>query len=525
MQSPQASTKNTHLPYILLIIFIALHAALTLTLSLTLRNEFKTSGLDGMAFAQAFYNVIHGDGFAITIHGFHQPWLGIHFSPILYALVPLYAAFPYVETLLLVHSIFIALAAWPIFLAAHYLLQSRKQALLTALVYLANPYVIHAAIWDFHEIAFAPLIIAFMMWAIVCKKPIHLVVFSLLLLTVKEHYGLAVFGSGVLWAWRWHDIRFGALLSAFGLAAMAFIVLYVMPHYSANNTLYWSDASQAGEMNRYSWIHDAFKNTDITIYIAKNALIYGAYLLALFWFLPLAAPLWLLPGLADMAANMLSANLMMRSVYSYHSAALQPVFAVASIVCLVKFSEKKIAFARKITLKPADILVTMLVTACIMSYVLLAVKNLWGFEAPHPQMQSQDRSALDAIEHIIPENAMLAAQSNVLPHLKIGRQFSVFPYGTKNTQYIVLRVDYPYQTPIDYFNTLYGLQPEIYFEAVKAVFQDREWHVIFYDNKWVVFGKTEIENADARLKALQTLTTTQARYEGMLPQFILEHTP
>jgi len=515
----------TRLPYILLTIFIALHAAVTLVFSLTLRNELKTSGLDGTLFEQLLYNVIHGNGFITTIPGISQNWLGIHFSPILYALVPVYYIFPHMETLLVVHSTCIALAAWPIFLVADHMLRSRWQALLAASLYLINPFVINAAIWDFHEIAFAPLLIAFMLWAIVRKKPAQLVIFSILLLATKGHYGLTVFGSGLLWAWHWQDWRFGISLAVFGLAALAIIVLLVMPHFNIDNTLSWADSGQTTTVNRFSWLRNPFGSHSPISSIILDGFNYVFSLVALLWFVPLAAPIWWLPGLADIAANILSENLMMRSVYSYHSAALQPVLVIASIICIATFFEKRKISSSKSTLKSSDILAAMMITSLFASYVLLVQTGVWEFKTPQITLSLPDRNALNAIDHIIPENASIAGQPNALPHVSMRRNLYVFPLNIGDADYIVLHAEYPFHDAMDHFDTIYALSPKEYFEAVNTLFQDSHWHVLLYDNKWIVLGKTTPENAIARAQAVRAFAAVKSRYDDLLHASKLQNAP
>jgi uncharacterized membrane protein len=212
-------TRYCSTPCLILAILIIAEIILTYSFALTLRYELKTGASDGLSFAQTMFNFINGSGLISSVVPpfIEQNWLGFHFSPILYAIIPIYYLFPYIETLLFIHSFFIALAAVPIFFIAKKLLESQWYALVIAIFYLVNPFVFNAQIWDFHEIAFAPLTISLMLWAVINKHKYWLVFFCVILLTIKEHYGLAVFGTGLLWAWHWRDPKFGLGLAAIGL--------------------------------------------------------------------------------------------------------------------------------------------------------------------------------------------------------------------------------------------------------------------------------------------------------------------
>src|SRR5262249_12273478 len=147
------------------------------------------------------YNLLAGHGLIVTIAPpfVEQSWLGVHFSPILYLIAPLYALFPSTSTLLILNSVLIPLCAWPMFLIARTLLGSDVKALIVAMLYLLHPCVLNACIWDFHEIAFAPLAFGFGLLAVVEKRRWQLVACCIALLAIKEHYGLAVFGFALLW--------------------------------------------------------------------------------------------------------------------------------------------------------------------------------------------------------------------------------------------------------------------------------------------------------------------------------------
>jgi len=507
---------SIRLPYALLSFFIFLHAALTLAASLTLRHEFKTAAQDGATFAQLLFNVIHGNGLVTTIFppGIAQPWLGIHFSPVLYALTPIYYLFPHIETLLVIHSVFIALAAWPIFLTAEYLLHSRWQALLVSLLYLVNPFVVNGAVWDFHEIAFAPLIMGFIVWSIVCKKRTHLLVFCALLLTIKEHYGLAVFGSGLLWAWHWRDVRFGAALAAFGLAALALILLVIMPHYHLDNHLVWTNSNQAGWVQRFSWLNHPFGPDSLLPDIMSRGFFYIVHLVLALWFLPLMELIWWLPGLADIAINGLANGDIMKSEFSYHSAALMPVIIIAAIVYIAK------RFSPKNNLKPVDVLIAMMLTSCFGSYMFTIDTNIWEISPPRLTLLAEDQKALDGLNRLIPKNASVAAQFNALPQIDTRKEMYQFPQHPGDATYIVLYAYYPFDNAIGVFDSPYGDGgAKQYFFAVRALFTSPNWHVIYFSNGWTLFQKGGAEKLDAQQKALQVFKDTEETYDTLLCLF------
>jgi len=84
--------------------------------------------------------------------------LGVHFSPLFFAIVPIYAVNPNPATLLILQTVALSLGSLPIF----YLSKKRigeKWALVLSILYLANPFVQGVNWYDFHPESFLPVFI------------------------------------------------------------------------------------------------------------------------------------------------------------------------------------------------------------------------------------------------------------------------------------------------------------------------------------------------------------------------------
>jgi len=76
--------------------------------------SFKTYAHDLGIYSQALNTFLKGDFFYETPDLIHNPsgsFFGVHFSPILFMIVPLYAIYPHPETLFFIQSLFLGLAA------------------------------------------------------------------------------------------------------------------------------------------------------------------------------------------------------------------------------------------------------------------------------------------------------------------------------------------------------------------------------------------------------------------------------
>jgi uncharacterized membrane protein len=150
-----------------------------------------------------------------------------HFSPILLLLTPLYWLHNSADNLLFAQAVLLAAAALPIWAFTRRRL-GLAPAYLVAAVYLLYWPLQSALAFDFHEAAFAPLLIALMIERADARRWRQAAIAAGLLLLVKEDMGLVVAMTGV-WIVIRGDRRIGAYFTAAGLAAMALIIEVIMP--------------------------------------------------------------------------------------------------------------------------------------------------------------------------------------------------------------------------------------------------------------------------------------------------------
>lgn len=124
-------------------------------------------------------------------------FLGIHFSPILFILVPLYRLVPFAETLLIFQSIILAVAAFPIYSISYYILKNRFASLSLSTSYLLYT-PLHAVNWfDFHVQAFIPLFYFLMYLFYIKNKYKTSFLFLIPLLFTVEMMPILVFPFGL----------------------------------------------------------------------------------------------------------------------------------------------------------------------------------------------------------------------------------------------------------------------------------------------------------------------------------------
>ncbi|MBG0820629.1 DUF2079 domain-containing protein [Planomonospora sp. ID91781] len=165
--------------------------------------------------------------------------LADHFSPILAVLAPLYWIHDGPQTLIVAQAVLLALAAVPVW---HYAARrlGPVPAHLVAVAYAVSWPVAQTAGFDFHEVAFVPLLSAIMIERFDAGRRGVAVLAALGLLLVKEDMGLLVAGFGVYLLVTRRRLE-GTAFVLLALAALVTIRGVLMPLAGAGETgFHWA---------------------------------------------------------------------------------------------------------------------------------------------------------------------------------------------------------------------------------------------------------------------------------------------
>lgn len=484
-------------------ISIAVYFCVILALALSRHWGYMSSLNDLGVFDQAVWGTLHGGFLPNSSNPLGVPinWLGFHFHCILLLFVPLYAISPSTEWFALAQSAALSLSAWPVFLMASRICASEKTGFFWTLAYLANPFLLNAAAWDFHPITLAVPFIAAGLLAIEKSDRRMLLLCCMPLLLIQEHMGLTVAGFGLLWRLRNKTWLTAAGLVCIGMAHAILVMGFIMPALSPLGGHLMLSAN-LGQLSRYHWLGSSFgemlQNLLLHPFAIARALIfqtddvsYLALLLAPLLGFPLAAPGFLIPALPDLAAGMLSSNSMPRSVFSYHSASLIPIFTMAAIHGGQRISlrTKKFSLNELSGLSLAAMLAGGYALAPI---PLPGARNLWAandtFNLPDPE--------LIRVADAIGDKRSLSVQTNVGPHFSQRKE--VYPYPGKIGQVdaIALRLASPTRNldpPDPWFNGTLAwhlqMRPDDFLQSIECLLQGREYGVLLWDDPWLVLAK------------------------------------
>ena len=161
-------------------------------LSLKKYYAFGYNAFDLAIFNQVFFNTLDGRWFEMTIN--LNSYLADHFTPIIILLLPVYKLWPRAETLLILQSIVLGLSAWPLYKISRHVKKNSLFALSIALLWLVNPFVHNANVFEFHLL---PLAVFFIFWTFYFyqKDSYKLfILFLVLSLLVREDIALILVG-------------------------------------------------------------------------------------------------------------------------------------------------------------------------------------------------------------------------------------------------------------------------------------------------------------------------------------------
>jgi uncharacterized membrane protein len=167
-------------------------------------------------------------------------------------------------------------------------------------------------------------------------------------------------------------------------------------------------------------------------------------LLAPAGFVPLLAPLALLPALPVLAINLLADSPWQQSIHAHYMAPVIPFFWIAAVEGIAWVARARAARGRRV--RGADTLATFaLLCALGVSLVLSPFPPGVDFSLANYWQPSPHSADIASVLALVPEGASVCAQSDLHPHLSQRRDACLFPYcgleGDREAEYVVLDLD------------------------------------------------------------------------------------
>jgi len=430
--------------YFLLFVIAAAYVITASSLALAGHYAFYTNAWDLGIYTQAFHSTVNnGKMFYYTAELPGNPsgsLFGIHFSPFLFLLAPIYAIFQSPITLLILRPIAIAAGLIPLYwILRDQQLNSKGFVALFAIVYLFYPPV-SAGYLNFDVEAFLPALFLFAIHYLRKGKLSYSYIFVVLALMVNEFVPLIIIAMAfysfllnrkeIVNGLRQKKLTKNAIFSIilfltgilwFKLASM--VIAYFNP--SALNTKWeWGELGTSPEAIITSIFTNPVKILQILSNNGPMKFLYITALLGPVAFLPLLDPLTCVMALPWLAASMLSVN------PSYYSVGPQyPAFISAFIfVAAINGLKKIVNIESKKNVRKVFFLVP----------IMLLITTLLIIPVPAPvEAKKPDDAARFALEKI-PANASASVMPEYFPH--VCNRLDVYPYFKSGVDYVMIDV-------------------------------------------------------------------------------------
>ena len=401
--------------------------------TLSKHNTFTTYAWDLGIFDQGFWTTVNLDKIFYYTCELHLSesgsFFGVHFSPILFTIIPIYYLYQSAETLLVTQSLIIALSAIPVYKTAQ-LFHTKQTSCLLACLYLLNPTLHGINCYDFHVQAFLPLTLGFLIYYTLSRKWVVLFLTLSLTLAVQEqvfYLMIAYLVFLLIILLRDDEQETPRQKRVILLSFLLSITIWKI--FSANMIHYFNpnipSHLRAGQHYAVLGVDDPLK---IPLYAlthpgkALDALNYEwyskiGYLLSLFTPYLIAAsqyPLYLIPTIPWFAISLLSNYPPYYRIGFQYSAYIMPFIYTGFLAGTSKITETRDSQYQKNLFKAITIL------AVIISLGLSPISPLTyglhlspAYEKPVETTRTQ---RLNQIIDIIPEDSSILTQDNIFPH-------------------------------------------------------------------------------------------------------------
>jgi uncharacterized membrane protein len=448
--------------------------------------SFRTGGSTPAPFDQALWNGAHWFGSGEPLRRFMSSSLccnsilSDHAFLILLAFLPVYAVgLGSAQFLMITQSVAAALAAIALYLLGRKRLGPAPAALV-GLAYLAFFVNQRTSAGDFRTDAFVAPLLLFAWYAFSCRRMGWYYGLVVLALACKEEVSFVVIALGIYLILFERAPRIGVTTAL--LAAVWFVMdaMVIMPYFGNTITRFYPYYRALG--NTPAQIASAFvlHPGRLSAYLLDLARI--KYLLFLFVPVGFAALLGapaLIVAAPRLALNLLSGSESHFSLIFWYEFNITPFLFVATIGGLERLG--RWAGPRRATAMGAGAVYVL--CGCLLS------SQFWG---PNPlreiaQLRITDHAQLaETVFDLIPPDASVSAQSNLVAHLAHRRSLFVLP-DVNHADYILF----------DAFDPNRGPQPQALEDTLRSSLNDPNYGLVFSQDGYLLFrrGANSAQNA------------------------------
>jgi len=420
----------------------AIYVAVVSILAIISHNTFYTNAWDLGIYAQALYSTLnYGKLLYYTVEAIGNPsrsLFGIHFTPFLFLLVPIYALYQNPVILLVLRPVAISTGLIPLYwILCENRIISRKLIVFFAATYLVYPPMI-APISNFDMLSFLPALFLFALYYLRRKKFIHAYIFVLLALMVNEFVSMII-ASLALYVFltnlkeNLRDLKrkrinqnmfFSCILLLTGIlwfVLASTVITYFNP--TALTTKWeWGNLGSSPKEIIFNILTNPVKALSALFNDGPKKFSYVVALLSPVAFISLLEPLALIMTLPWLTASLLSINPLYYSIETQYPAFVSPFIFLSAADGLKRLVNLNANIMHRI--------IAMMTIALFISAFLIPYGIQFKFS------ESNDAIWLALSE--IPPNASVSIMPDVYPH--ICNRLEVYPYFVDGVDYVLINI-------------------------------------------------------------------------------------
>ncbi|XOU94202.1 MAG: DUF2079 domain-containing protein [Candidatus Kerfeldbacteria bacterium] len=424
-------------------------------------NAFGFTALDLGIYNQVFFNTTEGRLFEMSIHP--HSYLGDHFELFILVLIPLYKIFASPITLLILQTIFIGLAAWPLYLIAKQKLSS-SWSLMVILIFLFNPLILNLQFFEFHILPFAIFTLLFSFYFYYKNKFTPFLIFILISIIIREDVSLVIIMFGIL---AWIDKRdLKWILTPIIIGVSWFIMAMQL-------TGYFNQSGNYKFLSMYGWLGNSMSEMIKNIFtkpwiLLKQIFSFNNILSVVGIFLPLAAlpllkPKYLIPSIL-VGGQLLLLSASSAIILKTHYTSLLLPFIFISLIFSLKYFIQTTSSRNKLFqffIEQRILFFAIFFTAIIYSFLTIspiipAISSLFNEDKANIKVANELIKQVSASESVISSFKYLPNLSDRVNVYSLHYAF----FGKKQFTDIDFDINVPIDKAIIDFNdyTIYYLQ-------------------------------------------------------------------
>lgn len=419
--SPATTRYGRVAPLVVVVLFSVGYAAYMSYYTIMRHRLMGTAGFDLGIFDNLMFNALHGRPFKSTVAVPNGSYLSNHAEYGLYLFLPLYALRPGADTLLVLQSTMMGLAAIPLyFFCATQISRPAAAALSCAYLFFAP---LHGPnFYDFHWMPMAMFFFHWLFYTAAKRQPVALAVLTAVCCSMREDaaFGTTVVGLFLIVTRYW--VRAGAWLtvvSAMWFVLVKFVIMpWAGPWWFAD---IYKDLMFDGERGYGSVLKTAITNPNyfLKTLLTESKFVYSLHMLAPLALLPLrhaAFGLLVIPGfIVTLMTTGYPPTLAIS--FQYTTTWIPFLFAAAAMALRLRAQEFGAA-ARSASV--AAVCAGVLIHSYVFGAILQHNTFVGGFSRVFFTMSEGERKRyadLQAVVKRIPRDVSVAATELEIPHV------------------------------------------------------------------------------------------------------------